>query len=239
MKLQVYTLDISPLSDDALLMQYKNCIAEDRAKRVKQYKAKADQARSIGAGILLAMAYEQFQKENGESAGADSLFSCRVTAYELTQNGIRIIKGENVTAGIASIEELCKLAKALPTEKMSERGKPYFEAGPYYNISHAQDMVVLAMATEDVGIDLERTRACKESVIKRCFTEDEIRRVHGAGCHGEQVFTQIWTQKEAAAKLTGAGLADILDKKVPDGIIMRSIWLDEAYVLTICMAGEK
>ena len=237
MKLQVCTLDVSPLLEDTLFMKYKNCIAKDRAKKAEQYKAKADQARCIGAGILLAMAYEQFQKENGESAGAGSLFACCVTAYELTADGIKNTeKKELKTCDIVTENELCKLTKALPIEQIGEKGKPFFAEGPFFNISHAGDMVVVAMASENVGVDIERKRSCKESVMNRCFTEDEIDKVKEAKEQKDKAFTEIWTKKEAVAKMTGMGLADIWDKKKPEGVAVHSIWLNESYVISICMA---
>lgn len=264
MILQVYTLDISPLLEQRLYEKYLACVSSQRVEKAGRYKSISDQARCIGGGILLAIAYEQFQKSQGESAGADSLFTCPCMECVFSKEHIvakssMLSESMECTGNIGNAgknegdicdtyewkicndidtDMLCKLTCRLPEEKTDEKGKPYFVQGPNFNISHAKNLVVLAMADRNVGIDVEAARPCKESVMKKCFSEDEIQRVTDDPLKRDETFTEIWTTKEAMAKLTGRGIADIWEKKKPEGILLHTFRLNEIYAVSICVADE-
>lgn len=222
MKLQIMYMDITDLQtkvlqNEELQMQYMSCMSLARAKRISESKLLADKARSLGAGILLALAYEQFQKNKGESAEADSLF-----AYK------------EIEGKLPSVDEFGKKSAQMPKELVGEHGKPFFEEGPYFSISHAKNRVLLAMADYCVGIDVEEKRGYKEAVARRSFSIEELLQLETAE-DKDALFTEIWTQKEAMAKYTGLGIAQILDKKIPDGVQMHTTWLDERYVYSVCV----
>ena len=98
-------------------------------------------------------------------------------------------------------------------------GKPYLvnTQGPHFNLSHAGHMVAIAIAEDDVGVDIE----CVEHIP----LEEEILRTHFAAAelawylaHSEAerpcAFYRLWTRKEALAKATGLGLSMPLNNSV-------------------------
>ena len=50
-------------------------------------------------------------------------------------------------------------------------GKPYFEKGPFFNISHSGRYVVMAVASSEIGVDIEENKARDLSSITRIFNE--------------------------------------------------------------------
>lgn len=187
MGVELYMLDIAELMDEAALSRHMEMAAEERREKAGRLKSAADRARCIGAGILLARAYCHYQTGKGKNA-ADA-------------------DGRNDGA----LPDERELIAALPALSTDERGKPCFAGAcePHFNLSHAGSRVVCAMAPCEVGIDVERIRPCKDAVMKRCFTREERIAVHDAGLDADKVFTAIWTRKEARAKLSGEGLAQI------------------------------
>ena len=68
------------------------------------------------------------------------------------------------------------LKKYLPDEEMlfTESGKPYFNKGPHFNVSHSGEYVVLAIHPSlDVGIDIERIAPHKVEGIQFVLNEEE------------------------------------------------------------------
>ena len=98
------------------------------------------------------------------------------------------------------------IQKYLPKKetKETENKKPYFEGGPYFNVSHSGEYVVLAVHNcVDVGIDIERINENKIDAIK--FTL----------CDEEKMINDIndlfgmWTNKESLIKCMSSNLNDI------------------------------
>lgn len=104
-----------------------------------------------------------------------------------------------------------------------EAGRPYLadHTDWYVSISHAGDYVAAAVDRLPVGIDIEKIRPCKDSIAKRCFTQEEQSYLADAAKTVEQIpapdrknapslqdksFTQIWTLKESFLKAIGTGL---------------------------------
>jgi 4'-phosphopantetheinyl transferase len=93
-------------------------------------------------------------------------------------------------------------------------GKPHlalpgFANPPRFNLSHSGDVVVLAVAPDEIGVDVEGRREIPraERLACRFFSEDESRVVHGLdGAARDHAFLRIWTQKEAYLKATGIGV---------------------------------
>lgn len=97
------------------------------------------------------------------------------------------------------------------TPSFNEAGKMYFpQVNRFYvNLSHGGDYAVCAWDTEDVGIDVEPVRKCRDAVVKRVCTAEEM--VTFLFLQNEEerdrIFTRIWTGKESVAKLFGEGIA--------------------------------
>ena len=90
-------------------------------------------------------------------------------------------------------------------EKMSysEHGKPFFEHGKHFSISHSGKFAVLAVSEGNIGIDIETKVSSDERVARRCFTEEE----QAFAKLSTENFLRIWTAKEAVLKLFGTGFS--------------------------------
>ncbi len=85
----------------------------------------------------------------------------------------------------------------------NEHGKPLFEHGPEFCLSHSGFYAVLTAGNFPLGLDIEAPTAYNEKVAARCFTPEEqsFARSHENG------FCRIWTKKEAVLKASGMGFA--------------------------------
>lgn len=90
-------------------------------------------------------------------------------------------------------------------------GKPRLAdaAGPRFNLSHAEEVAVVAVAAREVGIDVEllgRGLRVLDAASVACTPEEiaALRRL--APEPRAEAFLRIWTAKEAYLKATGQGL---------------------------------
>ena len=77
----------------------------------------------------------------------------------------------------------------------------------FFNLSHVDGFVAVALASEDVGLDVETTlRGTDIDLVgKRQYTPAELAWI-AASDDPRRAFFQLWTLKEAYLKLTGEGL---------------------------------
>ncbi len=107
------------------------------------------------------------------------------------------------------------LAKEMLSEKLNvkadtlrfhktRKGKPYLPDSIWqFNISHSGDMVLCGIHNGDIGVDIEKTRPYNDRVAKRICSPAEYAYIGGDSIR----FLEVWTRKEAYAKLTGKGLS--------------------------------
>lgn len=100
----------------------------------------------------------------------------------------------------------------VPALSTGARGKPHL-ASPtsrvQFNLSHSGDVVVVAIARSEVGVDIEAIRPIEraERLARRFFSRAETDAVLAAtGAARDYAFLRIWTQKEAWLKATGLGV---------------------------------
>lgn len=114
-------------------------------------------------------------------------------------------------------------------------GKPFFRGARdfHFNISHCGDMVLAALSSEPVGLDVEVSGRRRDfaAIARRFFRAEEADEVARAGDSGEEVFLRLWTAKEAMLKLSGRGISGGLNlaRVSPDG----SGLLDEKKVFLV------
>ena len=77
-----------------------------------------------------------------------------------------------------------------------------------YNISHSGDLLLIAIACSEVGIDLEHIDPgfSFEEVLPVCFSATESAYIQMS----RPLFYKLWTRKEALRKATGMGIDDQL-----------------------------
>lgn len=149
MAMDVCILDINCISD----LQGKELLTPERRSRMERYLRKSDQARCLGAGLLLRYAF-------GEERAA-----------QILPDGL---------------------------------GKPYLPEGPYFNLSHSGDKVVLLVSDRPSGVDIEQISPWSRAVARRVFTQKEQAWLNA---HEEEdsAFFRLWTAKEAVMKALGLG----------------------------------
>lgn len=87
--------------------------------------------------------------------------------------------------------------------------------GVFFNVSHTGALFVCAFATEEIGVDAEDVALRKndpERLAARVLHAAERQRLAEIASPEERrrFFCRAWTQKEAAAKLSGEGLSAVL-----------------------------
>ena len=102
------------------------------------------------------------------------------------------------------------LVNQLSEEELQKNpmGKPYYPNGPYFNISHSGRYVVMAIANQEVGVDIEENVEKQIDVLLKLFNEAEIKMIKE---HAD--FYYLWCAKESLIKCMGSSIGKI--KEVP------------------------
>ena len=95
--------------------------------------------------------------------------------------------------------------ESFPELALTDRGKPYFPAFPevHFSISHTEGAVLAAVAEHPVGVDLERLRPVRRSMLDRF------------GAESAESFFKLWVRRESRGKCSGAGIAGMLRAEPP------------------------
>lgn len=102
------------------------------------------------------------------------------------------------------------LVNSLSDQKLLKRemGKPYFENGPFFNISHSGKYVIMGISESEVGVDIEENSDKDMSALVRIFNESEAKMIKE---HADFYF--LWCAKESLIKCFGGSVSQI--KEVP------------------------
>lgn len=94
--------------------------------------------------------------------------------------------------------------------KKGTYGKPYWagEGDVFFNISNTKGMVACVVSDVEVGIDTEKIKEARISVLRRCCAPEEISYIlkESRDALIQERFFQIWTLKESYIKMIGEGL---------------------------------
>ena len=177
-------------------------------------------AATIGAGLLIQHAMREFDEG-----------SCR-------ENGEDLIT-------VISLKELLS-EKAEVTDyayRYGEMGKPYFvdERLPFFNLSHAGGLVILAVSDREVGADIQNMRSQREkNMAERFFSGEESRAV--SEDETREVFYKLWSRKEALGKCTGEGVRPYFSRsmlELDSSDNSKYTWIEERVYdcfLTVCVS---
>lgn len=86
----------------------------------------------------------------------------------------------------------------------NEYGKPYFDNGPFFNISHSGKYVLMVVSTSEVGVDIEEIKNKDMSALIRIFNEAEARMIKE---HSD--FYYLWCAKESLIKCMGLSVSKV------------------------------
>lgn len=95
-----------------------------------------------------------------------------------------------------------------------EKGKPSISnlEDVHFNISHSGQYVVCAVASREIGIDVERIRKVNLRIAERFFSPSEINDLMACNeANRMQYFITLWTIKESYLKAIGRGLTQHLN----------------------------
>jgi 4'-phosphopantetheinyl transferase len=87
-------------------------------------------------------------------------------------------------------------------------GKPYYENGPYFNVSHSGKYVMMAVSSREIGIDIEENIPKDMSLLTKIFNEAEAKMIKE---HAD--FYYLWCAKESLIKCMGSSISHI--KEIP------------------------
>lgn len=127
---------------------------------------------------------------------------------------------------------------------LRQGGKPALETEQmFFNVSHSRDLVVIAVADCEVGVDIEfYDRAVSERVRRYCLSSKEALEILPGDNRG---FINVWTAKESYLKLYGQGLAGTMrdfsvteDRFDGANLPPAVFWRYENGEYTVCVATE-
>lgn len=121
---------------------------------------------------------------------------------------------------LAALDELLKISHInYPIEILrEENGKPYFKNSDIsFSLSHSGEISVAAICDEKdniIGVDVEKIveRSNMNELTERFFNDTEKLDFSRSGKTPSSFF-DIWTKKEAHAKMTGNGLSELIKKQ--------------------------
>lgn len=96
--------------------------------------------------------------------------------------------------------------KEWPAIALSAQGKPGFPEHPevHFNISHTTGAVLVALADQSVGVDIEKIRPVSRRTMQRL-----------AGASTEEEFFKSWVRREARTKRSGDGISTMMRSETP------------------------
>lgn len=109
------------------------------------------------------------------------------------------------------------IKKNLPLEDIvvSRGGKPYIKGGPFFNISHSGEYVIMVVhKTREVGVDIERINESKLDAIKYVLSDKEKSVID------TNTLFLMWSNKESLTKCLSTGIQDI---KIVSGLPLEGV----------------
>ncbi|MCL2818152.1 MAG: 4'-phosphopantetheinyl transferase superfamily protein [Actinomycetia bacterium] len=147
-----------------------------------------------------------------EAAPSSKRRALRVAQLDLARAGARRFGVDDTTITLIS----------------DEQGRPQFSPSPdpplYLSASHTKDVLVVAIARHQIGIDIEKLRTMPQKPITLLFSPTEQEDIID-----DESFTRAWVRKEAYAKWLGSGLVETL----ADGV-----YRTETAVHTLTIEGQ-
>lgn len=127
----------------------------------------------------------------------------------------------------------------------NEFGKPSFapSVGVHFNLSHAGDRVMAAVAESPVGCDVERVAPLCDRVAEACLAPEEVAFIgaHPSGSLRDRAFCRLWVRKESYAKAQGRGLSldfksfAVLPGKEPPPWSFRDFDFADGHLGCVCL----
>jgi 4'-phosphopantetheinyl transferase len=103
--------------------------------------------------------------------------------------------------------------------RIGAHGKPFLDPATHgelvrFNVSHSHELALVAVATSEVGVDIERVRPLEDvdAIVARHFSHrEQAAFTQAAPAERLRTFFRQWTLKEAWLKASGVGLSGPLN----------------------------
>ena len=114
-------------------------------------------------------------------------------------------------------QTLSKYTKCSPEKiiiNYGEHGKPSVD-GIHFNLSHSENLCVIAVSSMPIGIDLEYTSKSIDflKIAKRYFSSQDFNFIKAAPDEKQKtLFYELWCKREAYSKMLGISVWNTLNK---------------------------
>lgn len=197
----------------------------------------------IGMGILDINTVSESLYRNWE----ERISECRKKAvcYKKEIDKKRSVCSEILIKELGSF--FLKVDKDNLKLQKEKSGKPYFSDINYsISISHSGAYVVGIISDAKVGIDIEKMSDLEWKTVNHIFSVEDLEYIQGQEHIGKELtetqnerFFEVWTTKEAYAKMCGTGLTKSIFL-IPHSDIVSKIILFDGYVVSyVFVKGEK
>lgn len=179
---------------------------EVRREKVLKCQVQEDRDRSLGAGLLLQYALQEWTGVLEQTS--IGLPTSGPGTNRKLENGKKEAGLFYYTTEPAAVTDRIKSPLKL-SYQYGKKGKPYLAKGPYFSLSHSGRYAACAVSDQEIGLDIQQCkRTAWEKTARRFYTSGEQACLE---CleneqEKERLFYRLWTRKEAYGKLTGEGL---------------------------------
>ncbi len=96
--------------------------------------------------------------------------------------------------------------------ELMENEKPHIKGrgDVFFNISHSGELVVIGISDKEIGVDVEKIKRFKESLINYVFMPQDqelAKELMESESDKDKVYTRLWTVKESIMKHCGMGIS--------------------------------
>ncbi|MFG1626484.1 4'-phosphopantetheinyl transferase family protein [Kribbella sp. NPDC049227] len=178
------------------------------------------------------------------AAELDEVERERLAAYTQTEARARFLLGCTMVRRLLAARFSLPAAKIRLDRTCPRCGEPHGKvraAGVELSVTHAGDLVGVAIGDRPVGIDVEKVdpHLDVDGLAHVALTPEEIHELNGVD-GGEKVhaFLTYWTRREAAVKATGEGLP-AKPRKITAGIQLQELDVDPGHVAALAVVSAE
>ena len=164
---------------------------------------------------------------------------------KLSQEVIDYVLPMNEIKRDLSIFSYYQLIKLLKEEYHIDKVELNFENKPrlvgdkyYFNIAHTDGMIVIAIADQEVGVDVEyKKRKIRADLYKKVLSETE-KLIYLRKNEMSTYFLTCWVKKEAYLKYLGTGIDRHLDEIDTESLSFVELIEEGDYVIGLCSKAK-
>ena len=131
------------------------------------------------------------------------------------------------------VKKLLKL-KLNPDFLYTKGGKPYIDGEKNFNISHSGNMLVVATAKNEIGVDVQQIVDFNPKLARYVLNDGELDRVLKSKDKNLE-FTRLWAKKESYIKCNGLTIFNDIKNVLTnlDGFKFKFDYVDN-FVICVC-----